>query len=49
MGVFRIELGYEPDAIEKKVINLVNGENFHPSFAKIVCIFSSISFISVAV
>ncbi|KAH8120122.1 hypothetical protein DFH11DRAFT_1558459 [Phellopilus nigrolimitatus] len=29
------ELGYSSDAIETKVVNLVNGENFAPSFIKI--------------
>jgi hypothetical protein len=31
-----VELGYTDDDIEKKTINLVNGENFDPAFLKIV-------------
>lgn len=34
-----IELGYPPDAIEKKVVNLVEGQNFTPAFLKIVSAF----------
>ncbi|TCD63994.1 hypothetical protein EIP91_004696 [Steccherinum ochraceum] len=30
-----VELGYQSDAFEEKVINLVEGENFNPSFLKI--------------
>ncbi|KAH8102593.1 hypothetical protein BXZ70DRAFT_1059164 [Cristinia sonorae] len=33
--VARIELGYQSESIESKVINLVNGENFNPEFLKI--------------
>lgn len=31
-----LELGYPEDAIESKIINLVNGENFTPEFLNIV-------------
>jgi len=30
-----VELGYAPDAIEKKIVNLVEGENFNPKFLKL--------------
>jgi len=30
-----LELGYEPDAIDKRVVNLMEGENFKPSFIAI--------------
>ncbi|THH34117.1 hypothetical protein EUX98_g34 [Antrodiella citrinella] len=30
-----VELGYAPDAVEKKVVNLVEGENFNPEFVKL--------------
>ncbi|KAI0082077.1 hypothetical protein K474DRAFT_1655412 [Panus rudis PR-1116 ss-1] len=30
-----VELGYAPDAIEKKVVNLAEGENFNPEFVKL--------------
>ena len=33
---YSVELEYPADAIEKKVVNLAEGENFNPEFLKLV-------------
>lgn len=38
---YSVELGYAPNAIEKKVVNLLEGENFAPEFVKIVRVLNS--------